>query len=153
MKQRLTALLLMFALLLTMTGCSAAGAAQALDRAEDKIEHKLDAAEDKVEDAVRKAVTPAPAATPSVPVAAPTEPAPASTQSSQPLTKEDALRIALDYLGVAEDQVQRVRTEYEIDDGIPQFDVEFHEGDWEYEFEISAEDGRILSYDKDHKYD
>lgn len=153
MNQRLTAVLLIFTLLLTMTGCSAAGMARTLDRAGDQIEHKLDAAEDKVEDAVRKAVTPAPAATPSVPIAAPTEPAPAFTQSSQPLTKEDALRIALDYLGFSEDQVKRLRTEYEIDDGIPQFDVEFLEGDWEYEFEIHAETGKILSFDKDHKYD
>jgi len=148
MKHKLFAMILTLSLLLTMTACSAAGVAHTLDRAEDKIENKLDAAEDKVEDAVRKAVTPAPAATPSVPVATPTEPA-----SIQPLTKEEAEKIALDYLGLTADQVTRLRTEYEIDDRIPQFDVQFYEGDWEYEFEISAEDGRILSYDKDHKYD
>ena len=148
MKQRLTAVLLIFALLLTMTGCSAAGAARTLDAAEDKIEHRLDAAEDKVEDAVRRAVTPAPAATPTVPATTPTEPAAAQT-----ITKEDAQKIALDYLGLTTDQVQRLRTEYEIDDGIPQYDVEFLEGDWEYEFEIGAETGKILSFDKDHKYD
>jgi hypothetical protein len=31
--------------------------------------------------------------------------------------------------------------------------VEFYHGDWEYEFEIHGETGKILSYDKDHKYD
>ena len=62
-------------------------------------------------------------------------------------------KIALDYLGLTADQVQRLRTGYEIDDGIPQYDVEFLEGDWEYEFEIHAETGKILSFDKDHKYD
>lgn len=152
MKQRLTALL-MLVLLLTMTGCSAAGAARALDRAEDKIEHKLDAAEDKVEDAVRKAVTPAPAATPTFPAAVPTETAAATAPAVQTITKEDAQKIALDYLGLTADQVQRLRTGYEIDDGIAQYDVEFLEGDWEYEFEIHAETGKILSFDKDHKYD
>lgn len=152
MKQGLTALL-MLVLLLTMTGCSAAGAARALDRAEDKIEHKLDAAEDKVEDAVRKAVTPAPAATPTFPAAVPTETAAATASAVQAITKEDAQKIALDYLGLTADQVQRLRTGYEIDDGIPQYDVEFLEGDWEYEFEIHAETGKILSFDKDHKYD
>lgn len=152
MKQRLTALL-MLALLLTMTGCSAAGAARALNRAEDKIEHKLDAAEDKVEDAVRRAVTPAPAATPTFPAAVPTETAAATAPAVQTITKEDAQKIALDYLGLTADQVQRLRTGYEIDDGIAQYDVEFLEGDWEYEFEIHAETGKILSFDKDHKYD
>lgn len=44
-------------------------------------------------------------------------------------------------------------TEYEMDDGIPQFDIELHQGDWEHEFEIHAKNGQILSYDKDHKYD
>jgi len=143
MKQRLTALLLMLTLLLTMTGCSATGAAQALDRAEDKIEHKLDAVEDKVEMAVRNTVSPAPAP------AAPTEAAPAA----QTITEEDARKIALDHLGLTADQVSRLRTGFEIDDGIPQYDVEFLEGDWEYEFEIHAETGKILSFDKDHKYD
>lgn len=157
MIKRLFALFLV-CLLLTATGCSAAGMARSLDAAEDRVEDKLDAVEDRVEDSIRKAVTPAPAATPSHPVAAPTEPAPASSdpaasQSAQLLTKEDAERIALEYTGFTADQVTRLRTEYEIDDGIPQFDVELHQGDWEYEFEISAEDGKILSFDKDHKYD
>ena len=146
MKQRLTALL-MVALLLTMTACSASGAAWTLDQVEDKIGHRLDTAEDKVEDTLRKAVTPAPAATPTFPAAAPTEAA------IQPLTQEDARKIALDHLGFTADQVEHLHTEYEIDDGIPQYDVEFHQGDWEYEFEIHAESGNILSFDKDHKHD
>ena len=170
MKRQLTAVLLILALLLTMTGCASASALQKLDAAEDKVEAKLDAAEDKLEESLRKAVTPAPAAP------APTEPAPvlpeptqapepaqvqpqptqaipAPAESTRQLTKEEALQIALDYLGFAADQVTRLYTEYEIDDGIPQFDVEFLQGDWEYEFEIHAENGKILSYDKDHKYD
>ena len=167
MKQTVLTLFLALALLPTMTACSAAGAARTLDRAEDKIEHKLDAAEDKVEDVVRKAVTPAPAATSTFPAAVPTEPAPtvpatAPTEAApiatapapaQAITKEDAQKIALDHLGLTADQVTRLHTSYEIDDRIPQYDVEFLEGDWEYEFEIHAETGKILSFDKDHKYD
>ena len=146
MTQKVLTLFLSLALLLTMTACSASGAARTLDRAEDSIEQKLDAAKDNVEDAVRRAVTPAPAATPTFPAAVPTETAPA-------ITREEARKIALDHLGFTADQVEHLRTEYEIDDGIPQYDVEFHQGDWEYEFEISAETGKILSFDKDHKYD
>lgn len=164
MKNQLTALLLIFALLLTMAGCSTANAVQTLDAAEDRIEAKLDAAEDKLEDSLREAVTPAPTVAPTIP-AAPTEepenpaqPAsaetlPASAEGAQKLTREQAQKIALDYVGFTADQVTRLHTEYEIDDGVPQFDVEFHRGDWEYEFEIHGETGKILSYDKDHKYD
>ena len=148
MKQTILTLFLALALLLTMTACSAAGAARTLDRAEDKIEHRLDAAEDKVEDAVRKAVTPAPAATPTYPAPVPTE-----TTAMAPDAQADARKIALDYLGLTTDQVTGLRTEYEVDDGVPQYDVEFFNGDWEYEFEIHAETGQILSFDKDHKYD
>lgn len=78
---------------------------------------------------------------------------PAGTEDPGMLTGEQARQIALDHLGFAADQVTRLHTEYEIDDRIPQFDVEFCRGDWEYEFEIHAETGKILSYDKDHKYD
>lgn len=145
MKHRLFTIFLILALVLTMTACSAAGTVRALDAAEDKLENKLDAVEDTVENAVRKAVTPAPAATPSVPVAVPAEEA--------GITEEEARQIALDNAGFTADQVQRLRTEFEIDDGIRQYDVQFYEGDWEYEYEIEAQTGRILSFDKDHKYD
>jgi len=69
------------------------------------------------------------------------------------LTQEQARQIALEHLNLTADQVTRLRSDFEMDDGIPQFDVEFLQGDWEYEFEIHGETGKILSYDKDHKYD
>ena len=165
MKKQLTAVLLIFALLLTMSGCSVAHAVQKLDAAEDRVEAKLDAAEDraeakldaaedKLEASLRNNGSPAPAAASKEAVPAPTpvetQPVPENTQK---LTKEQALEIALKHLGFSADQITRLRIEYEIDDGIPQFDIEFHQGDWEYEFEIHAENGKILSYDKDHKYD
>ena len=65
------------------------------------------------------------------------------------MTKEKAEQIALDHLGLSQNQVTRLHTEYEIDDRIPQYEVQFHEGFWEYEFEIHAETGAILSFDKD----
>ena len=162
MRKQLTAVLLILALLLTMSGCSTVNALQKLDAAEESVEEKLDVAEDKLEDSLRKAVSPATA--PAYPAETPAEtegsvetqpePAPpAATEKAQALTQEQAQQIALEYLGFTAEQVTRLRTRYEIDDGIPQFDVEFIQGDWEYEFEIHGETGRILSYDKDHKYD
>jgi uncharacterized membrane protein YkoI len=142
MKKSLTVAMLVFALLLTMTGCSAARAVQKIDAAEERFEERLDRAEDRLEDSVRKQVKPDVKNTPS-----------AVAEGARVLSQEQALQAALDYLGFAKDQVTRIRTEYEIDDGVPQYDVEFHQGDWEYEFEIHAENGDILSFDKDHKHD
>jgi len=164
MKRQLTVFLLMLVLLLTMAGCSAVNAVQRLDAAEDMVEAKLDAVEEKVESGFRNAVSPASSADPAVPAPAPTAPAqmrpeptqppqPVLTESPRQLTEEEALQVALDHVGFTANQVTRLHTEYEIDDGIPQFDIEFHQGDWEYEFEIHAENGKIISYDKDHKYD
>lgn len=151
MMKRLTAVLFTLLLLLTVTGCSAVYTLQKLDAAEDRIEAKLDAAEDKLEMQLQNAVTPAQAAATPQPVAP--EAPPAAEESSQSLSKEQAQQIALDYLGFSSDQVTRQHAKHEIDDGIPQFDIEIHQGDWEYEFEIHAENGQIISFDKDHKYD
>ena len=142
-----------------VAGCMAANAVQKLDLVEDKVEAKLDAAEDKLEESLRNAAAPAPAETvpaPTVPAAVPEEAPTMPAQepaAPQKLTQEQALQIALDHLGFRADQISRLRTEFEIDDGVPQYEVEFLQGDWEYEFEIHGENGRIMSYDKDHKYD
>lgn len=139
MKQ-LTAFLLILSFLLSLAGCSAAGAARVLDAAEDRVEEKLDTAEDSLERAFRQAVPPESTAVPAESV-------------FNPVTKEQAEQIALDHLGLSQNQVTRLHTEYEIDDGMGHYDVQFRSGDWEYEFEIHAETGKILSCDRDSKYD
>lgn len=65
------------------------------------------------------------------------------------LTKEQAEVIALEHAGLTADQVKRLRTEYEIDDGIPRYEVQFRYDRWEYDYEINAENGNILSFDRD----
>ena len=139
MNHRLLTLLLALLLLLTATGCSTAGMERKLDRAGDKLENGLDAVEDTIENAARRAVTP--------------ESTTAATVPKNAITKEEAEQIALNHTGFTADQTQRMHTEFEIDNGVPQYDVEYLVGDWEYEFEIHAETGQILSFDKDHRYD
>ena len=80
------------------------------------------------------------------------EPA-AVARNAEMLTEEEAKQIALEYLGFTAEQIEHLRVTHEIDEGIPQFDVEFQQGDWEYEFEIHAASGKVISFDKDHKYD
>ena len=139
MKQ-LTVLLFTLSLLVSLAGCNTAGAAQALDAAEERMEEKLDAAEDSVERSVRKALIPESTTSPADSV-------------FDPVTKEKAEQIALDHLGLSKNQVTRLHTDYEIDDGIGHYDVQFRSGDWDYEFEIHAETGKILSCDRDSTYD
>ena len=138
--KHLTALLLVFSLLLlSLAGCSVSDAARTLDAAEDRVEEKLDTVEDSVKHSVRKALTPESAAVP-------------EESFFDPVTKENAEQIALDHLGLSKHQVTRLHTEYEIDNGTGHYDVQFRSGDWDYEFEIHAETGKILSCDRDSKY-
>lgn len=65
------------------------------------------------------------------------------------LTPEEAQNIALKHAGLTADQVIGLRTEYEIEHGIGQYDVEFHHETWEYDYEIQADTGEILSFSKD----
>ena len=72
-------------------------------------------------------------------------PAPPSGQ----LTKEESIAVALAHAGLSESQVTRLKAEFDYDDGRPEYDVEFRYNGWEYEYEIHAESGKILSYDKE----
>ena len=139
MKNQLTKLLVLSVLMLSLAGCSAAGRGVSKEGPGERVEEKLEEAEGKIKREIRAMTDPAPEDGSSVPESA--------------ITKEEAQRIALEHLGLTEDQVKRLRTDYEIDDGVSQYDVEFHYGDWEYEFEIHASTGKILGFDKDHKYD
>ena len=69
--------------------------------------------------------------------------------ASERLTAEDAKAIALQHAGVTQAEVTRLRAYHDFDDGISEWEVEFRLGKWEYEYEIHAETGKILSWDKD----
>ena len=120
---------------LALTACTGAGGG--MERAEDAVESKLetfaDALEDgadKVESAVEQAMT-------------------QSTQAPGALSEDEAQAIALKHAGLTADQVTDLRVNYEVDDGIAQYEVDFCHGQWEYDYQIHAETGEILSYDRD----
>ena len=137
MKKQLTRLLVLSVLVLSMAGCSAAGREASLEGPGERVEEKLEAAEGKIKREIRAMTDPAPEDGSSVPESA--------------ITREEAQRIALEHLGLTADQVKHLRTDYEIDDGISRYDVEFRYGDRDYEFEIHAATGKILTFDKEHK--
>ncbi len=78
----------------------------------------------------------------------PTDP-PAAEPAVTKLTKEEALAIALAHAGLTADQVRRIQCEYDVDDGIPEWEVEFRFGNYEFEYTIHAETGKILKWEKE----
>ena len=78
-------------------------------------------------------------------------PAPAPTEAPAPelLTGDEAIAIALKDAGLSRDQVSRLEAEFDRDDGRPEYDVSFRQGSYEYDYEIHAETGKILSRDKE----
>ena len=65
------------------------------------------------------------------------------------ISEEKAQEIALKHAGLKADQVSGLRVKYDVDDGVPEYEVEFYHDHWEYEYEIHAETGEIRSYDRD----
>ena len=82
---------------------------------------------------------------------APAETKPAETKpaKTKKLSADEAKAIALKHAGLTADQVKGLRAEYDRDDGMPEYEVEFRVGNWEYDYEIHAETGKILSWDKE----
>lgn len=72
-----------------------------------------------------------------------------STASSGAIDEAQARSIALEHAGVAESDAAFYRVERDSDDGRAVYEVEFYSGNTEYDYEISAETGEILSYDSD----
>ena len=61
------------------------------------------------------------------------------------LTKLEAERIVLEDAGLNRGQISRLQTRYEWEDGRHIYEVEFHQGPWEHQYEIDAQTGQILS--------
>ena len=71
------------------------------------------------------------------------------TAGGERISEEKAQEIALKHAGLKADQVTGIRVKYDVDDGVPEYEVEFRYDGWEYEYEIHAETGDIRSYDRD----
>lgn len=72
-----------------------------------------------------------------------------TSTSSTDIGAEKAKEIALQHAGVSASNAVFVKAEREYDDGRLTYDVDFYAGNKEYDYEILASDGTILSYDAD----
>ena len=125
--------MLLFAVVLSVcliVGCSPKEAEQKLDSLENKMEQKLEKAEDKIEGVVTPNKDNPKVNTPAISV-------------------DEAQKTALDHAGYTAEQVTGLHTDYEVDDGIPRYEVKFYYERMEYEYEIHAETGKIISFDMD----
>lgn len=92
--------------------------------------------------------------TPSAPVTSPTTettetttPVTETTQSNGYISEVEAKSIALTHAKLSESDVTALRITFEIDDGVPEYEVEFYSGTTEYDYEINANTGDIVSFD------
>ena len=74
---------------------------------------------------------------------------PSTTSTGTDIGAEKAKEIALQHAGVSASNAVFVKAEREYDDGRLTYDVDFYAGNKEYDYEILAADGTILSYDAD----
>lgn len=69
------------------------------------------------------------------------------------ITEDKAKEIALNHAGLKSDEVTFIKTGLERDDGKQKYEVEFYSADRkEYDYEIDASTGEILSYDYDAEH-
>ncbi|WP_456110759.1 PepSY domain-containing protein [Roseburia inulinivorans] len=63
------------------------------------------------------------------------------------ITEQEAKNIATGNVGVTEEQIQYITVKQDWDDGRARYEVEFTAAGVEYDYELDASDGRILSAD------
>lgn len=145
MKIRLHAALLLAAFCVTLfSGCASASA----------LSRPLTAPEITIAtDPLPRSAVPAPTGASEAtlpPVATPAATGPTHAQP-QYISKEEAKNIALTHAGLSAGDVTRLRTEFDYDDGRAEYEVDFHHGGYEYDYEIDAESGAIRNWDKDRE--
>lgn len=76
----------------------------------------------------------------------------ATSTTSSYIGEAKAKEIALSHAGVNASDVTFARCNLDYDDGIAEYEVEFYSGNKEYDYDIHATTGAILSYDYDMEY-
>ena len=139
---------------LLLTGCAEAAGYNGLRQ------QATTASESTPQDAVNVApqsaasTAPTPAPTAQAPVAAPASETTAGIAGSADpnsgyISKDTAKATALNHAGLTEADLKALRITLDYDDGRAVYDVEFLKDNAEYDYEIDATTGDILSYDYD----
>ena len=75
-----------------------------------------------------------------------------NANTDQMISEEAARKAALTHAKVSEEDAVRLLTQLDKDDGRWIYEVEFYSGNTEYDYEVDAYTGDVLSYDHDAEY-
>lgn len=75
-----------------------------------------------------------------------------TTESAKEISLEEAKEVALKQANLNESNLTLIKAREENDDGKMVYEIEWHDGTYEYDFDISKT-GEILHYDKDRIHD
>ena len=137
MIRKIAFVLVMVLVLSTFSGCGLRQVEERLDALEEKVESSVDKAEHRTEKAAGPAVHESPA------------PKAADFAYEPSLSAEEAEEIALEHAGLSRQDVKFLHSEFDIDDGIRRYEVDFHQNMLEYEYSVHADSGEIISFEID----
>ena len=80
----------------------------------------------------------------------PTPEVPETTAPAVPISKDSAILLALKHADLKNDEVTRLFAEYDFDDGVGHYDVDFRHGDYDYDYEVHGLSGEILKSEKEY---
>lgn len=69
--------------------------------------------------------------------------------TSSKITKDEAKAIALKHAGLSESSIKHLEIEYDKDDGVYKYEVSFDHNGYEYDYDINALTGEIISHEKE----
>lgn len=72
-----------------------------------------------------------------------------SSSTQNLISSDEAKNIALQHANLTDNQVNFIKVSKDYDDGIHIYEVEFHYNNREYNYDINAINGTILSYEQD----
>ncbi|MGL6108072.1 PepSY domain-containing protein [Romboutsia sp.] len=73
---------------------------------------------------------------------------PSTSEKNSKITLEQAKEIALKHSNLANDQVEFIKEEKNSDNGIEKYEIDFYHNNIEYNYEIDANNGSVIEYEK-----
>ena len=123
--------------------------ADAIEDIDEDAREKGIATSAAVENSTAAATTPQPAPTQPAATVAPATTAAQSNNTAGDIGIEKANEIAISHAGLSSGSVSFVKAKIDTEDGVKVYDIEFYSGNVEYDYEINAATGAIVSFDQD----
>ena len=123
--------------------------ADAIEDIDEDAREKEIATSAAVENSTVAATTPQTAPTQPAATVAPATTAAQSNNTVGDIGIEKANEIAISHAGLSSGSVSFVKAKIDTEDGVKVYDIEFYSGNVEYDYEINAATGAIVSFDQD----